>query len=334
MNQYNHLINTIADEYHISQGKTEADDVWAARVIYSLLGRMGYASLWDIQEDFKPISIIHFKKRIKSVLESYIEMYPAILPFYFDDTDNLSNEIYDIFLKTGNIYHCSYRISPAAKCVSEISGLYLMRGMPLNQIQYISGIGSYSPAKENITTIRTSDMFQLQERPIAEQWENIKLNTVWKPLAVETRMEYLRTKPPFEYGYWGDIPDMTGEVSIARTVEYNSNIYFLYKIIKGEILGSQLPEWLVVDYHYRVVSNGCLAAKSSLPATTYHIDGNIAQVKVNYLPPPAELNLIKLYSWPQSYVGLPHDFKRTFELQVFLAIMDILKPIGYQFIEV
>lgn len=334
MNRYNHLINTIADEFHISQGKTEADDVWKARVIYSLLGRMGYASLWDIQEDFKPISIIHFKRRISSVLESYLEMYPEIRPFYFDDIDNLSNEIYEIFLKTGNIYHCSYRISPAIRCVSEISGLYLMRGMPLNQIQYISGIGNYSLVKEDVTTIQPNDMFQLQGKNIIEQWRDIKSNANWKPIPAETRIEYLRTKPPFKYGYWGDTPDTTGTVSIARSRVSDYKIYFLYKIIGGEILGSQLPEWLVADYNYRILSNGCLAANSNLPAAAYHIDGHIVQVKINYLPPPAELNLIKLYSWPQTYVGLPHDFSRIFELQVFLAIMDIMKPIGYQFIEV
>ncbi len=334
MSRYNDLINTIAEEFNISRGKIELEDVWKARVIYSLLGRMGYSSLWDIQEDFKPISITHFKRRIKSVLESYEAMYPEIRPFYADDIDNLSNEIYDIFLRAGSIYHSSYRISPATTCVSKISKLYFMRGMPLSQIQYVSGIGCYSFENQGIVGIRPSDMFQLQERSIVEQWEDIKSNARWEPLVAETRMEYLRTKPPFEYGYWGDTPDTTGEVSVLYTGFSGNKIYYLYKIISGKIVVSQLPEWLIANYNYRIVSNGCLAARHSLPVITFHIDGNIVQVKINYLLPPAELNLIKLYSWPKSYRGFPHDFERTFELQVFLAIIAILEPIGYQFIEV
>lgn len=334
MNKYNNLIRNIADEFNISQGKTEKDESWMARVIYSLLGRMGYSSLWDIQEDYTPITITHFKRRIESVFESYSKMYPDVCLSYFEDAEHLSADIYDIFLKTGNIYHSSYRISVSTQCVSEASGIYFTRGMALNQRQFVSGVGSYLCNNENTIFIQPSEMFQLQENSIIEQWEFLLSNIKWRPITAESRVEYLRTKPPFFQGYWINSPDITGEVSLARINYSGKKVYYLYKMENGRMMGSQLPEWKVEDFNYRTVANGCLAAIGCLPATTYHIDGEIAQVTINYLFPPAELNLIKLYSWPKSYVQLPQDFNRTFELQVFLAIRDILKPIGYQFVEV
>lgn len=72
MNKYNGLICEIADEFHISKGEAEREEVWKARVVYSLVGRMGYASLWDIQEDLQPASVMHFKKRIGRLLKSYL----------------------------------------------------------------------------------------------------------------------------------------------------------------------------------------------------------------------------------------------------------------------
>lgn len=76
MKKYNGLICEIADEFHILKGKEETEEVWKCRVIYSLLGRMGYASLWDTVDDLKSVSTVHFKRRIRTILEIYMEMYP------------------------------------------------------------------------------------------------------------------------------------------------------------------------------------------------------------------------------------------------------------------
>lgn len=333
MKKYCGLIGTIADEFHISKGAAERDESWKARVVYSLLGKMGYASLWDIQEDLQPASIIHFKKRIAKLTKSYLEMYPEIHQFYSDDPEELCNEIYHIFLSTGSVYHSPDRIVPAAECISEAGGVYFMRGVPLDREQYLSGIGSYFFDVGDTSSLQVKEMYQLQESTLTDQWEYLISHAKWRPIVVETKVEYHRTKPPFNYGYWVDIPDKTGEISLARTGSFGNWTYYLYKIENERLMGSQLPEWMVTEGNYRTVSNGYLSAKNILPATIYHIDGKIAQVHINYLFPPAELNLVKLYSWPKSYAGLPHDFNRIFELPVFYAIKNVLESIGYQFKE-
>ncbi len=68
MKQYTGLLRNIASELNISRGSTESEDSWKARVIYSVLGRMAYASLWDVTEDLQPVSIAHVKKRIHKLL--------------------------------------------------------------------------------------------------------------------------------------------------------------------------------------------------------------------------------------------------------------------------
>lgn len=333
MNQYNRLLGRIADEFHVFQGKTETEAAWKSRIIYSLLGRMGYASLWDIREDLQPVSVVHFKNRMESILESYLEMYPELRLFYPDDISELSNEIYNIFLCTGQVYHTSYRITPAIKTVSEKAGIYFWRGMPLDRKLYISGIGNYSFSEDELAAIQPADMFQLSHNILVEQWEYLVYHAKWYPLEVGNEIEFLRTKPPYTYNYWIEKPDISGMVSLARIGLHGNKAYFLYKVEAGRILGSQLPQWIVSDNYYRTLSNGCLASVGRLPVSTYHVDGKNVQLRIHYLLPPAELNLIKLYSWPESCVDIPDDFNRIFDYQVFFAIKSILEPIGYTFIE-
>ena len=45
MKKYNGLLAEIAREFHIEQGEAESMERWKARIVYSLLGRMAYASL-------------------------------------------------------------------------------------------------------------------------------------------------------------------------------------------------------------------------------------------------------------------------------------------------
>lgn len=78
------------------------------------------------------------------------------------------------------------------------------------------------------------------------------------------------------------------------------------------------PVWMTEDHFYRRVSNALLSAKQSLPAATYHEDGAIVMLRLQYLPAVEELNLIKLYSWPTSCIELPHDFNRILQKMYFM----------------
>lgn len=72
MNKYNNLLIKIANELNIKKGNNEPELQYKSRIIYSAISRLGYSSLWDKLEDDIPVSIIHFKQRIKNVLNSYL----------------------------------------------------------------------------------------------------------------------------------------------------------------------------------------------------------------------------------------------------------------------
>lgn len=60
----NELIISIGRQLNIP-GKV--DNEWMCRVIYSIAGQMGLASLWDYDEDEDTVSIQHFKERIAEI---------------------------------------------------------------------------------------------------------------------------------------------------------------------------------------------------------------------------------------------------------------------------
>ena len=78
MNRQNNLIPIMARRYRIERGTTEPVEQWQMRVIYSVLGQMAYASLWDKTEDDQPISVVHFKSRMKDLLESYCGIFNGL----------------------------------------------------------------------------------------------------------------------------------------------------------------------------------------------------------------------------------------------------------------
>lgn len=348
MNKYHGLLEKIAGELHIECGEKESIENWKARIVYSLLGRMAYASLIDrLEEDEiavesnEPVSITHFKRRICTILDSYLELYPEIGVLFLSEQKTLCDEIYDIILKSGYIYHTPYSITMAPPCSAIQGGLRFERGMPLDRKQYISGLGTYLPIGYNIFSKGTvyptvQDMFGLQKVSLCEFWDELLSTANWHSLCTNEDIEYLPHRPPFYC--WDNIP-LKDIISIARIGQQDGRIYYLYQMKNGHPLGSQLPQWLVNDtfyngVSYRIATNACLAAYSHLPAIQYNKDGPIVTVSFKYLLPPTELYWLKLYSWPQQFFHFPNDFTRIFNLQVFCEVKTVLEQIGYQFTEV
>lgn len=346
MNKYNKLLDTIANTYHIARGDKESDERWKARVVYSLLGQMALASLLDdLEEDevthnvCEPISIAHFKGRICAVWESYLALYPELRAFFSAESKTLCDDIYDIFLKTGCIYHTAYRIASAAPSIARQGGVQFERGMPLERQQHISGLGAYLPEgdafEKAVLYPSVREMFGLQEGTLSGLWSALAANAAWSPLYAGESVEYLSHTPPFP---WGHTPSKDIDVSIARLGQPGGRLYYLYHIEDGRLLGSQLPHWLVNDPFYsgtafRTAVCACLSYHAQLPVIRYRIDGATVQAAFSHLLPPAERYWVKLYSWPLSFSDVFGNHKRVFDFGVFQAVKDILEQIGYQFAE-
>ena len=333
MKQYFGLLENISKEFHIQKGEEETINAWKARIVYSYLGQIGLSSLFDIQEDLSASSIQHFKSRISEALESFLEMYPELTGAFSTDDESLLDEIYDIIQKTGLIYHEPYRIVPCVRKLAIGSNMIFSRGQAIEEKRFLSGLGSYLPFINEKAGVSVSEMFMLHTENLGKSWLNLISDSVFTEVHAILPFEYLRTKPPFNRGYWCDDPDGSGSVSVARTGMPGKRIYYLYQYEGSVLRVSQLPGWRTDDYEYRSVATGNLMAQNTLPETVFRMDGNLVTMKIGYLFPPAEMNAIKLYSWPASYVGLPHDFTRIMNRDVFEEFHLLLSGLGFHFKE-
>ena len=184
MDKYNRLLIRIADEYFVWKGKTENITQWKVRLIYCVLGRMALASLWDMDENGKA-SIVHMKKRIEEVFASYKEMYPELKAELPDKAEVIANEIYDIYLHTGIIYHEPNRILPATKSEAVVNGIKFTRGFELEVKQRMSGLGTYIKTNQDTDISLLADMFQLEMLPLRKRWEFCVSGANWTDFDTE-----------------------------------------------------------------------------------------------------------------------------------------------------
>ena len=330
MNQYNGLLSAVARQYGILRGTNEEESEWKTRLIYSICGMMAYAPLWDDSEE--TVSIIHLKRKVKNILSNYKLLYPELsgsLPYR---SEELENEIENLFQSAGVAYHNLYRIAPSINREELFCGILFQRGVALDNISCVSGIGFYSGQQGEATYDGVKDMFGLETENLQALWNMTLSASSWKPAsAFAYNTEYLRLKPPFSRKYWVNEPDKTGVVSILRTGVKGSELYYLYRYTSKGLEASPLPHWMVESHNYRSLACACLSAYGTLPPIEYSEDGAIVHLHMNYLLPPQELEFLKLYSWPETCVSLPCNFQRKLSSEVFVAIRNILSDEGYEF---
>lgn len=331
MEKYNRLLATVATKYHIYKGTQEAEIDWKTRLVYSICGMMAYASLWD-EVDGESISKEHLTRRVSRMLTNYKFMYPELSKTLPQTSKELESEIIEQFLCAGVMYHRPNRIAPSMKHEEPFEGILFQRGLALDRISCVSGVGFY--AKQDIITnpAKIKAMFGLEYNTLQALWHKTISAASWKTgLSFAQNTEYLRLKPPFSSGYWINKPDTTGTVSILRTGIKGSWLYYLYRYSGIAMEVSPLSQWQVEDYNYRSLACACLSTYGTLPPIEYFKDGALVHIHMHYLLPPQELAFLKLYSWPEAYTSLPCNFKRKLSTEVFTAIKDVLSDEGYTF---
>lgn len=330
MNKYNGLLSEVANKYNIRRGMHEAEINWKTRLVYSICGMMAYASLWDESED-EPVSIIHLKRRIRRVLSDYKTMYPELANSFPYVSADLEDEIAGQLLSTGMVYHRPNRIAPSMRREESYCNIVFQRGISLDSICCVSGIGLYSRQECVSDADGIQSMFGLERETLHALWNSTLANTDWKVAPTfEQSIEYLRLKPPFSQGYWEKRPDTTGTVSMLRTDMEGSQLYYLYRYRHNAMEISPLPKWQVENSHYRSIACACLQSYGTMPPIDYVEDGELVHLRLNYLLPPHELGLVKLYSWPEVCTSLPCDFRRKLTTELFVAVKKILSDKGYE----
>lgn len=344
MNKYE-LLTTIAADFNIKRGINEPADNFKARIIYSVICRLSYASLWDNSAD-STVSIQHFKNKVSALLKTYLEIYPEV-----KISENLPEEIFDLYLKTGNFYHKPNNISASIFSVTEQEKILFLRGITPRQKIFMSGAGFYLPSDyeksfEASKFKNFPEMFLLQEKSLKDFWQEIISAASFEMADFNKDTEFLRMKPPFNRGYWQNFPISDGRISLARNGEFEPKNYYLYKIEGKKFLCSRLSEWRIYDEFfkstdyknyrggiYRQIACACFENYKILPPVKFKFDGLTVQTKFEYLPPPSELYLWTLYSWAKNFSILPNNFERIFDREIFLSLKKFFEKIGYRFVE-
>lgn len=332
------LIASIGKQLNIPKSD---ENGWICRVVYSIAGQMALASLWDHAEDGSSVSIQHFKSRIEQIFDAYESIYPKT-GFPPDKTD-LIEEMYSIYLRNGFFYHSAYQISPAVPANGGNDGLVLHRGSAPDAKLFMSGLGFYSV--QNLTSDRTiSSMFGLQEQSFESYLGELLEHDEWEPIDWPDSAEFLRLDPPFTRGYWQQVPEKDGRISLVRYGEPN-RIFAFYRYDHGVHLQKPIPEWRMQDYfsnnsgnygEYRRIAISLLTKYSALPQIKAKVSRELIEIKLGYRLPPSEEDFFKLYSWPVRYdftAKTPPVFTRIMAKQIYPVFKHELESIGYCFVE-
>lgn len=339
----NSLVDEISKQLSITRA-SESVREWSCRVIYSAVGKMALASLWDSPEDESSVSIQHFKKRAEEICSALLAICPEAEPFFSVNRDWLFGELYTIYRRTGYLYHSPYQASPAARTTAAAEKITFFRGLSPDINASMSGLGLYRPDIAEAGGQSVAQMYELQEQPMQEYLEELLSAGEWQEIDWPQDSCFLRLSPSFSQGYWKEAPDRDGRISLAYYGNIN-RIYVFYYYNDGRPLQKQLPAWRTRDFRaanandqgeYRRIANALLLRYNSRPSIRVKIYGGLALIQTGYRLPPAEEDFFKLYSWPVNYdidLNKPQVFARKMALSVYPVFKKILEAAGYHFME-
>lgn len=335
------LIASIGKQLNIPKSD---ENGWICRVVYSIAGQMALASLWDHAEDGSSVSIQHFKSRIEQIFDAYESVYPIKDKKEIKDRTELIEDMYSIYLRNGFFYHSAHQLSPATHMVAGTGNIVLHRGSSPDEKLFMSGLGFYS-IQASSSNGEIATMFGLQERPFEQYLEDLLTYCEWEPIDWPDSAEFLRLVPPFmSGGYWQQVPEKDGRISLVRYGDPNKNFAF-YRYDHGAYMQKPIPEWRIRDYfsnvsgnygEYRRIAISLLKKYGTLPEIKTKETESLIEIKLGYRLPPSEEDFFKLYSWPVRYdftaKKLP-VFTRMMAKQIYPVFKHELESIGYCFVE-
>ena len=315
-------------------------------MLYSALGKLASASLWDSPDDWNhELSVQAFKSKIKINTEYYQQIVHSNC-LYLCDSQTLADEIYSLYKKSGFIYHRANWIYPSICSSYKFGNIHIIRnGNPL-KCRNMSGLGEYTSHTEQTekTYSESEEMFSLHTIPFAKSVEEYIKDAVWNPIAEFPDGTEFLEHSPFRKGYWRKSPSDGIEISLLRVPLAAGHLYYFYQESENSWEWSQLPAWLtnpVIDNteskEWLSIATGLLMLSNSLPTIDIATSDKLITITIPYLLPPAEEAFFELYSWPLKDVFLT-DFKqhytRKMSTDIFPIFEKMMKQLGYKFTEV
>lgn len=324
------LEKEIAQSFNLKKGLSENEGSLVKRIIYSLIARNAYASLWDIQEDDP--SITHFKNRATEVYKALKSIYPEYLNTLNEiDIQSLLEYTYQLYLKSGQFYHSPNRIKYSKKLITKLDGVSLVRSpLPYDDV-YMSGAGYYIGWGEN-SNASLYELFDISPNKLSEFYSFFTNMKREENLQFEGKIQYLRLNSPFSKGYWKYVPDTDGRISLLKIGYPGSELYYFYEYDGEKLMTRKLPDWRVKNKGYLDIACAILHHNKTLLPILYEVDGELVHIKLQYLLPPKLQLFFELYSWPYSFVG-NSKFNRVMNIGVFNIFKSLLEELEFEFKE-
>ena len=237
------LLNVISQQLSLYKDKSESTEEWHGRVLYSALGKLSLASLWDSPDDWNnELSVQAFKSKIKINTEYYQQIVHSNC-LYLCDSQTLANEIYSLYKKSGFIYHRANWIYPSICSSYKFGNIHIIRnGNPL-KCRNMSGLGEYTSHTEQTEKVysESEEMFSLHTVSLAKSVEEYIKDAVWKTIAEFSDGTEFLAHSQFHKGYWRKSPSDGIEVSLLRVPLAAGHLYYFYQKSENGWEWSQLP---------------------------------------------------------------------------------------------
>mgnify|MGYP000084773929 CR=1 FL=1 len=322
-------LDIIAKELNIGKDKSEKDVEWYRRVVYSAVGRMALATLWN-ENDKGEISVRSLKRTTYELLKAYESIVPEInsTSNYGECTVMLCDSILSTMESAGFFYHRAdyYRIEKTKNIKMGI--VNFCRGIYATESCYMSGLGAYTKAanaEENEGTFLSLEkpQFVLQKLIESASWRECDFE--------KEKVEYLKMEEPFEKGYWTGQPNFQFQYSLARINERDAFLqtYYLVRNTSDGMKAAELPTWVSEDRNYTVLSTALLQYYQQMPHVIIKHGEEIAKIEIEYRLHPDVENLMLAYSWPQRYDGENRPFSRIIPKSLSGTFKKILVDTGY-----
>lgn len=322
-------LDIIAKELNIGKDKSEKDVEWYRRVVYSAVGRMALATLWN-ENDKGEISVRSLKRTTYELLKAYESIVPEInsTSNYGECTVMLCDSILSTMESAGFFYHRAdyYRIEKTKNIKMGI--VNFCRGIYATESCYMSGLGAYTKAanaEENEGTFLSLEkpQFVLQKLIESASWRECDFE--------KEKVEYLKMEEPFEKGYWTGQPNFQFQYSLARINECDAFLqtYYLVRKTSEGMKVAELPTWVSEDRNYTLLSTGLLQYYKQMPPVIIKHGDEIAKMEIGYRLYPDVEKLILAYSWPERYDGENSLFSRIIAKSLSGTLKKILVDTGY-----
>ena len=313
------MLEQMAENLHIRQGKHEAKNRWEWRVIYSVIGLSMLASAYDYDgeaieaEAGVTVSMQHVLNRGED-LAGLLSVYDQ----------GIVCDIRKAYIENGYMLHRANRLTYPYASFSKLEDVFYTRGQLPWRVDNMSGLGTFT--KRIIAGIKIDPdiMFHIDKHHISDWFTEFQKRVHWRHIdRLPENVEYTNVHGERGAPYWIAYPPKDG-ITIYRDRNPVNRQYKLIDISSHAVYS--LPDWRTSQKEYLRIFLALRLTAGQKHVVYIRNDGIIAEVDPSYLLPPREQNLYELFSWPNTEAS---GWKRIISAEVLPLIKEIFEKMGF-----